>query len=445
MALVISPIHTISRVLPRLSVANDDEPEEFDVHPQSGFFPPQPLQKLPEAFGIWEQLLADAHSCLTLSNDYSEEAVAKRPKGELWRNRVRDMPLISIVNLTENSQLQRAHMVLAWILHFFIHSMPQSEKEPQVRIPQSLAVPLVEVSKILRIAPVATFADVVLWNYELIDPTLPLTPQNIKYDNLFSGTETERQFYVVSALVEMKGVEMLKIFEDFYNLQDPTTPSAVEKIAVDLVQLKKIVDELTEIFRLIRTTLDPNIFYWKARPWWSGAKNTLKKMEWVFEGIPDSAVLDIGGGSAGQSSVMHALDIFLDIDHKLETKRSPPPSERNLQSELGFMERMRRYMPGKHREYLEHMASVRPTVRDVAQNVSTLVVRFDEAVLALKKLRDLHIRVVTLYVVNQTRSTPSAGLVSEVQNEGPARGTGGSSVSILLKAGRDATARSVLQ
>ncbi|EMD34662.1 hypothetical protein CERSUDRAFT_158219 [Gelatoporia subvermispora B] len=414
----------MSHVLPRLSAVEGDEssqrspqgvenkfrPEEFGVHPQSGFFPPQPLQKLPDAFGTWEQLLADARSCLTLNNDCSEEAAAKRPKGELWRNGVRDMPILSVEDLTENTQLQRAHMVLAWILHFFIHSMPQSQEDSQVHVPQSLAIPLVEVSKVLRIAPVATFADTILWNYELIDPILPLTPQNIKYDNLFSGTETERQFYMVSALVELKGTEMLKIFEDFYNLRDYTAPSAVEKIAVDLVQLKKIVGALAEIFRLILTTLDPSIFYWKVRPWWVGAKNTLKKMQWIFDGVPNSAVLDVGGGSAGQSSAMHALDIFLDIDHKLDAERSG----RSLQADLSLVERIRQYMPGKHREYLEHMTSIRPTVRDVAQSIPTLVEPYNEAVLALKALRDLHIRTVTLYVASQSRSTPSAGLVLEV-------------------------------
>jgi len=52
---------------------------------------------------------------------------------------------------------------------------------------------------------------------------------------------------------------------------------------------------------------------------------------------------------------MHALDIFLDIDHKLKDRRSPAPSANNKKADLGFMERMRLYMPGKHRDYLEHL------------------------------------------------------------------------------------------
>jgi len=62
--------------------------------------------------------------------------------------------------------------------------------------------------------------------------------------------------------------------------------------------------------------------------------------------VGDSDTLDLSGPSAGQSSVMHALDIFLDIDHKLKDRRSPAPSANNKKADLGFMERMRLYMPG---------------------------------------------------------------------------------------------------
>ncbi|OCH92108.1 Indoleamine 2,3-dioxygenase [Obba rivulosa] len=459
MAFVVSPIHLLARVLPGVSSSVADDlfepsshergsftPEEFDVHPQTGFFPAQPLRKLVEPYGVWEQTLRDARGVVTLWNDRSEEAVSKKPEGDRWRSRVREMPVLSTAAIHETPQLQRAHMVLACTMHFYVHSLPPEEKEPRVRIPRSLAVPLVEISKLLRIAPVLTFADVVLWNWELVDPSLPLSSQNIKYEDLFSGVETERQFYMISAAVELKGVEMLKIFEDFYNIPDPTAFPAIGKIASDLVQLKKIIEELTEIFRLIRTTLDPNVFYWVVRLWWSGAKNTPSKIEWLFEGVPNSAVLDIGGGSAGQSSVMHALDIFLDVDHKLEKKRTPAPSANNQKSELGFMERMRRYMPGKHREYLEYISSMRPTVRDVAKQITTLAEPYNDTVLALKKLRDLHIQIVALYVVTRSGSTPIPGIVPEPKDEEePVRGTGGSAVSSLLKAGRDATARAVLQ
>lgn len=63
-------------------------PTAFDVHPRTGFFPPQPLPKLPHQFAIWEDALRDASGNLSLGEDNSEDAVAKRPFGEKWRSNI---------------------------------------------------------------------------------------------------------------------------------------------------------------------------------------------------------------------------------------------------------------------------------------------------------------------------------------------------------------------
>ena len=107
--------------------------------------------------------------------------------------------------------LQRGHHVLASIMHFYVHSLPSSEHG--VVIPKSVAVPLVKISRGLGMAPALTFADTVLWNWEYVNPDLPLSIKNMRYPNTFSGTEAERNFYLTSAAVELRGAEMLKIFE----------------------------------------------------------------------------------------------------------------------------------------------------------------------------------------------------------------------------------------
>ena len=70
---------------------------------------------------------------------------------------------------------------------------------------------------------------------------------------------------------------------------------------------------------------------------------------------------------------------------------------------------------------------------------------------ALKDLRDEHIRIVCLYIVNMKRngSRGMCPMMKQVQmNErksSPVRGTGGTELALLLKAGRDATKRATLQ
>ena len=60
----------------------------FDLHPATGFFPSQPLPKLPLQFAIWEDALRDASGNLSLGEDDSSDALARRPFGERWRSNI---------------------------------------------------------------------------------------------------------------------------------------------------------------------------------------------------------------------------------------------------------------------------------------------------------------------------------------------------------------------
>ncbi|KAI0345301.1 Indoleamine 2,3-dioxygenase [Trametopsis cervina] len=422
-------------------------PKDFDVDHNTGFFPPEPLPRLPRAFSMWEDALAEAQHVLSLGEDESDEAKAKRPAGEQWRAKIRSWPVLdTTVLLGDIRQLQKAHLVLAFLLHFYVHSIPLGDSHAPMYIPKPISIPIVAVSKELGTAPVMTFADTVLWNWDLIHPDQPLSPDNIRYVNLFSGTETERAFYVSSGAVELKGVEMLQVIESFHSMPNVTDLASVTKIARDLGRLKGIVDDLTEIFGTIRDTVDPESFHWQCRPWWCGSGQAASSTpQWIYEGVSSKDTQDLAGPSAGQSSVMHALDIFLDIDHKLAQKRTPAPSESNKKADTGFMDRMRRYMPGKHRDYLAYLSASSRTIRDVALAHPNLKEPYNEVVAALKRLRDVHIRVVTLYVVTMSHREPPAHIHRKPRENGVARGTGGMEASNLLKAGRDATARAMLK
>jgi indoleamine 2,3-dioxygenase len=325
-----------------------------------------------------------------------------------------------------------------------------------IRVPATISVPLVAVSKFLGIAPILTFADTVLWNWDLVDADKPLSMDNMRIQNLFSGRESEAAFYHASAKVEFCGVEMLQVIEK-YNALATSDFLYIQKIARYLNRLESLINEMTEVMQSIRVACDPHIFYWDVRPWYEGADaKGPASPGWTYEGVPNSHLLDLSGPSAGQSSVIHALDIFLDIDHKLNHRRHPAPSVENKKADLGFMERMRRYMPGKHRAYLAQLqASPRP-IRMISRSNSGLREHYDATVTSLKKLRDSHIRIVCLYVINTARALPSARsgcpasammkrlAENRAVGDGPVRGTGGTNLALLLKAGRDATHRAVL-
>ncbi|KAF8636489.1 hypothetical protein AX17_003304 [Amanita inopinata Kibby_2008] len=425
---------------------------DFNIDYQTGFFPRHPLPHLPSTYELWETALARANGNISLGEDVGPEAIAKHAFGEIWRRQIINWPVLDIAPLCKDTDLLcRAHYVLAWLVHFYVHSQPPSHGAFPKSVPKSLAVPLVEVSRRLGMAPILTFADTVLWNWEPKDPNqLPSleTIDSMRAINLFSGTDDERFFYITSAKAELRGVEMLRIFEEYNTRSNIDDLASISKLSKDLVRLAKIIDEISDIIQSVRSNCDPDVFYRLIRPWFegSGAKGT-NGFGWIYEGVSEFEKLDLSGPSAGQSSVIHALDIFLDIDHKLRQRRYPAPSDMNKRADHGFMERMRRYMPGKHREYLVHLASTPRSVRDAAQRIPALREPYDAAVDALKRLRDLHMRIACLYIVSMSRKCPMMRRLDEEARAGldRARGTGGNEVSVLLKAGRDNTRRAMFK
>ncbi|KAI6109638.1 hypothetical protein F5141DRAFT_1115740 [Pisolithus sp. B1] len=313
----------------------------------------------------------------------------------------------------------------SFLVHFYVHSIPSDSTTESIVVPRSLVAPLMTVSAALEIAPVLTFSDTVLWNWELVDPRLPVTFENMRFGRiLFSGTDAERNFYHGSARTELIGVEALQIIHEYHNLPNVTDLSSVSKINRLLERLAATIQDISSSIQAMREEVDPLMFYWEVRPWWNGSGSGPDEPVWIYEGVGDTSKLDLSGPSAGQSS-----------DH-------------------GFMERMRRYMPGRHRKYLEWIARSPRSIRSVVQDTPVIRERYNAAVAALKKLRDLHIRVACLYVVtmSHTRPPPTCPVAAvlrrmerEAQRQGPATGTGGNELSVLLKAGRDATTRALLR
>jgi indoleamine 2,3-dioxygenase len=274
-----------------------------------------------------------------------------------------------------------------------------------------------------------------------------MSANNISFEHTFSGNSSEKNYHMTSAKAELRGVEILRIIEDYAHLPDVTDLHAISKTARDLRRLVTVVQDLTDITQNMKEGVDPYTFYFEVRPWFRGSDCGASK--WIYDGVPESDSLDLGGPSAGQSTVMHAIDVFLDVDHKLQQKRSPAPSEHNKKADKGFMERMRRYMPGSHQAYLKDLAGLPVPIRSLAKTSPVLRESYDLAVLALKRFRDIHMQVACLYTISMA-GKPPPGTPEEVeereriQSRGPAKGTGGSSIASLLKAGRDATDRTRL-
>ena len=343
--------------------------------------------------------------------------------------------------------LRRAHLVLTYVLHLYIHSQPPVTTplpESPFSIPVSISVPLIELSTELSLPPILTYSDTVLYNWALKDPRGPVSPDNIRMVSNLSLTTSEEHFYVVSARIELRGVEALEIMRSSLDEAFIGDTLALRSIANYLQRLSFVIDDLSGLLLSVRDGCDPNVFYQEIRPWFRGWSTGGR--EWLFEGV-DEAVAQkyarMSGPSAGQSSLIHALDIFLGVDHTKPAVQGAEPA---------FHTRMEQYMPRHHRAFLQYLRThSHTTIRGMMSDrvgeaegvVESLRAAYDGAVMSMKKLRDGHIRVATLYIVNQARrqaAVPSAGENAVLEM----KGTGGTSLVPFLKECRDNTLRATV-
>jgi indoleamine 2,3-dioxygenase len=223
--------------------------------------------------------------------------------------------------------------------------------------------------------------------------------RNLDIISSFTDTPSERHFFCVSALIEMRGAPAMRLMSSILDEAFLGDALSRTRITSHFLALAGHVDSCTAAVASMRTLCDPSTFFHTIRLWFHAGPRLL-----------DGELYELGGPSAGQSSFVHALDVFLGISH------SPAPDADS--AEDTFMQRMLAYMPSAHRTFLLHLATealpVRQLVVDEAERSPALTKAYDGVVEAVKRLRDEHMRLV------QVRRVP---LSAVLPNDLPIRTT----------------------
>ncbi|KAK7006190.1 Indoleamine 2,3-dioxygenase [Favolaschia claudopus] len=424
---------------------------DFDVDNRTGFMPPQaPPSRLPEEYEPWEIVLDAAIAEGLQLGDKPGITAAEMSRSESWRQRVRELPTIPILGLIRSeTNLRRAHLVLAWTMHFYIHSLPP---DVPVVIPLPITIPLFQISTHLQLPPVLTYADTVLYNWSLKTPSNKPTPalDNLQSNTLFTGTNDEQVFYLTSARMELRGVEALELMRSTMDEAFVGDDIALRRITTYLDRLATVIDDLQALLMTVRDGCDPSAFYNVIRPWFRGVDSDPSKRRWEFEGMETDPTwtypAELSGPSAGQSSLIHALDMFLGVD---EFSHAPTlTGHGQTTKKSAFLTRMQLYMPRHHRNFLNHLAAnPRPLRALVVGGNPQLLGAYNKAVDALKRLRDRHMQIVTSYIIQPARRAAAEKRGEQVglEDSQQLKGTGGTELAKFLKAVRDRTAAAVIE
>lgn len=339
-------------------------------------------------------------------------------------------------------------------MHFYIQSLPPTAP---VSIPPPITLPLLQVCAQLQLPPVLSYSDDVLYNWKLKVPTSDGAPtiDNLLSQHLFTGTTDEQEFYLTSARMELRGVEALELMRATMDEAFVGDAIAIRRISAYLRRMAIVIAELQVLLVSVREGCDPTVFYRDIRPWFRGADSDPNKRTWVFEGLEQDPELkeptELSGPSAGQSSLIHALDVFLGVDqysHDSSVTGSTVPSSNNKRS---FLDRMQTYMPRHHRAFLSHLSSNPRPLRGLVFSTgdAELLESYNIAVQALKVFRDAHMIVVTTYIISPASRARAAAAAAHDTAEVPKsekalKGSGGTELVQFLKNVRDRTAGALI-
>uniref|UniRef100_A0A8C3NLU3 Uncharacterized protein n=1 Tax=Geospiza parvula TaxID=87175 RepID=A0A8C3NLU3_GEOPR len=384
----------------------------FHISEEFGFLLPDPLTELPAPYSPWMDIARELPQLIT---------------NHQLRSRVHQMPQLSPQQLRGREELHLAHLVLSFITMGYVWqegeegtvqllppscSLTTSPPSPvlcdtQV-LPRNLAVPFWEVSQALGLPPILSHADFVLANWRRKDPNGNLDPIIA-----LPGGESLRGFILVTLLVEKAAVPGIKQLVPVHAAAHDTPCCSYY--------------------------VDPEVFYSVIRIFLSGWKdNPAMAHGLIYEGVSPEA-LAFSGGSAAQSTVLHAFDELLGICHRQDS---------------AFLHRMREYMPPAHRTFVEQIrGAVSPRHLMLSSGNPRLRAAFNRCVSALAELRSYHITIVTKYIA--VAAAKAKARRAELSEAGPAvrkapsaledKGTGGSHIFSFLKSIRDTTREGMIR
>ena len=281
----------------------------------------------------------------------------------------------------------------------------------------------------LGVPPIATYAATVLFNYNLNQKYQKYQKSIGSADDFeilftFTGTEDEKWFYAISAAVDLRSREIIKL------------ASRMNEMDIKGEELNEIGHELSEQIRDITAVLNriyercrPDVFYRDIRRYLAGWFNDPEFKEsggLVYELPCKTVTMNLAGGSAAQNPTIQLIDILLGVKHvemmssdfHLEEYKGTTCAN---SKEMDYLGAMRTYMPKEHREFLNLLETRINNNEALSEFKKTD--GFRECVRAMTEFRSEHLKMVTLYIICQ----------SNTEN---VQGTGGSNPIPFLKSCR---------
>lgn len=356
---------------------------DFEVSPEQGFLPQDPLERLPD--------------CPTL-NHLGHELPKLLSARTVRRFIDEHRPLLPSVPRTWGEQEYRAAMrILSFAGHAYVWEIPD---QPAATLPPQLGIPWHEVAQRLGRPPVLSYASYALDNWRRFDGTKPIQLDNIVLLQNFLGGQDEEWFVVVHVQIERQAgpglAGLLRAMKGAADNKEGEVRLGLQSLAMSQTAMRDTLMRMTE-------RCDPYVYYTRVRPYIHGWKNSPSLSNGLlYEGVAAYAgqPQQFRGETGAQSSIVPCLDAGLGIVH------APDPL-------TVYLQEMRDYMPSRHRSFLQALEHAsddlnRPLlcgyVRDRKFRSPELWTAYCTCVELLAQFREIHIGYADSYIHRQHQS-----------------------------------------
>jgi indoleamine 2,3-dioxygenase len=299
----------------------------------------------------------------------------------------------------------------------------QDVKDVQVQsVPYDIGIIWYLCSLPFKVPNVTTYSAVILNNFTYTDnnidrPVDIINNINTKY--AITNTTDEQNFYRVHIAIEKTGSHLI---ESMYYVADHVT-SKTDFITF-LENVATTIKNMRDVMLQMHTLCNPNVFWNQVRVYLGGYT--------ADNGLPNGLRVDgtdlafnFGGGSGAQSTLIHAIDIFFNIEHGIEHATK-------------FLADQRVYMPIKHQRYLSDLARIHENDyiknKVIAFNDPDIINAYNDAVRALIDFRSTHYTIVHRYVVRYINAAKAGVNADDINrnNIHGTKGSGGLVISVLV-------------
>lgn len=371
----------------------------YDIDPQRGFLPPwDPIAELPAALGEWD----------TYAYDLPKLLVSGR-----IRHFLKDLPLLDpTTHLQTEAQWRRAMQALSYIGHAWVWG----ESTPIDFLPEAIALPWYSVAQKLGRPPVLSYASYALDNWRRLEPTGPLTLDNIALLQNFLGGIDEEWFILIHVAIEAVAAAAIRELPALVQAIQQEDLSTVETA---LARIEPALSDMYHILLRMPEWCDPYIYYRRVRPYIHGWKNNPALPQGLrYEGVSTygDTPQQFRGETGAQSSIIPALDAALGITHADDPLRA-------------YLREMLDYMPPRHRAFVLDLEKYQIDHRFFGKT-SALRELYNQCIHWIERFRSKHLEYAAQYIARQHQV--SAMNPTEV-------GTGGTPFMPYLAKHRDET------